>query len=135
VLSAKSGPPRNISRLLVFKLGANGELPAPPPLNQMKLDPPAFTGTAAQVAQGAGLFQRYCSVCHGDAAVAGALNPDLRRSGLIGDPKAVRAIVIEGKLQHQGMVSFKAALKDADAEAIRQYVIKRANEDKALEGS
>ncbi len=31
--------------------------------------------------------QRYCSVCHGDAAVAGALNPDLRRSASIGDVK------------------------------------------------
>jgi len=43
--------------------------------------------------------------------------------------------VIDGQCQHRGMVSFKAALKPADAEAIRQYVIKRANEDKALEGS
>ncbi|MBS1239584.1 MAG: Pyrrolo-quinoline quinone, partial [Proteobacteria bacterium] len=135
VLSAKSGSPRNISRLLVFKLGGTAKLPPPPPLGKRVLDPPAFTGTAAQAAGGAGLYQRYCSVCHGDAAVAGALNPDLRRSGLIGDPKAIKAIVIDGQLQHRGMVSFKAALKPADAEAIRQYVIKRANEDKALEGS
>jgi alcohol dehydrogenase (cytochrome c)/quinohemoprotein ethanol dehydrogenase len=31
------------------------------------------------------------------------------------------------------MVSFASALRPADAEAIRQYLIKRANEDKALE--
>jgi alcohol dehydrogenase (cytochrome c)/quinohemoprotein ethanol dehydrogenase len=32
------------------------------------------------------------------------------------------------------MVSFRSALKPADVENIRQYLIKRANEDKALEG-
>jgi alcohol dehydrogenase (cytochrome c)/quinohemoprotein ethanol dehydrogenase len=31
------------------------------------------------------------------------------------------------------MISWKAALTPDDAEAVRQYVIKRANEDKALE--
>ena len=43
-----------------------------------------------------------------------------------------RSVVIDGMLQHNGMVSFKSALKPADADAIRHYVIKRANEDKAL---
>jgi quinohemoprotein ethanol dehydrogenase len=42
-------------------------------------------------------------------------------------------VVIDGALQHNGMVSFREAVSAADAEAIRQYVIKRANEDKALE--
>jgi len=40
--------------------------------------------------------------------------------------------VIGGQLHEMGMVSFKAALKAPDAEAIRMYLIKRANEDKAL---
>jgi quinohemoprotein ethanol dehydrogenase len=31
------------------------------------------------------------------------------------------------------MVSFAQALSPADAEAVRHYLIKRANEDKALE--
>ena len=42
--------------------------------------------------------------------------------------------MIDGALRHNGMVSFATALRPADAEAIRQYLIKRANEDKALEG-
>ena len=42
--------------------------------------------------------------------------------------------MIDGALQHNGMVCSATALTPADAEAIRQYVIKRANEDKALEG-
>jgi alcohol dehydrogenase (cytochrome c)/quinohemoprotein ethanol dehydrogenase len=133
LLAAKSGFPRNISRLLVFKLGGTGKLPPPPPLNRRVLDPPPFTGTPAQLARGADMYGRYCSVCHGDAAISGALNPDLRHSNVINSMDAVRAVVVDGVLHERGMVAFKAALSPDDAEAIRQYVIKRANEDKALE--
>jgi len=45
----------------------------------------------------------------------------------------VRSVVIDGALEHNGMVSFMQVVSIADAEAIRQYVLKRANEDKALE--
>ncbi|MXP14925.1 PQQ-dependent dehydrogenase, methanol/ethanol family [Altererythrobacter confluentis] len=135
LLSGKSGPMRNISRLLVFKLGANGKLPPAPPMNKMVLDPPPFTGTQKQVDQGKALFARYCSGCHGDAAISGALNPDLRHSGAIASADTIKAVVLDGALKHNGMVSFKSAVKAADAEAIRQYLIKRANEDKALEGT
>jgi quinohemoprotein ethanol dehydrogenase len=134
VLADKSGPIRNISRLMVFKLGATGKLPAPPPMAQRVLDPPPFTGTAQQVARGSDNYGRYCSGCHGDAAVAGAVNPDLRHSATLNAAEAVKAIAIDGALKHNGMVSFKVALKPEDVEDIRQYVIKRANEDKALEG-
>jgi alcohol dehydrogenase (cytochrome c)/quinohemoprotein ethanol dehydrogenase len=133
VLASKSGRPRNISRLLVFKLGGTARLPPAPPMQALVLDPPAFTGTAAQVARGGALFGRYCGVCHGDAAVSGTLNPDLRHSPAIGSADAVRSVVIDGALEHNGMVSFKEVVTAGDAEAIRQYVLKRANEDKALE--
>ena len=135
ILAGKSGPTPNISRLLVFKLGAKGKLPPPPPLRELVLDPPAFTGTAAQVARGQALYGQYCTACHGDAAIAGQLNPDLRHSPTIGRTEAIRAIVIDGALKHNGMVSFKQVVNGDDAEAIRQYLIKRANEDKALEQS
>lgn len=133
VLARKGAATRNISRLLVFRLGAKGQLPPPPPMNSMPLDPPPGSGTPEQIAHGGQLFGRYCSVCHGDAAVAGAVNPDLRHSGALGSADAVKAIVIDGQLHDMGMVSFKSALRPEDAEAIRLYLIKRANEDKALE--
>jgi alcohol dehydrogenase (cytochrome c)/quinohemoprotein ethanol dehydrogenase len=103
-------------------------------MQQLVLDPPAFTGTAAQAARGGTLYGRYCSVCHGDAAVSGTLNPDLLHSASIGNADAVKSVVIDGALEHNGMVSFKEVVTAADAEAIRQYLLKRANEDKALEG-
>jgi len=133
LLSLKSGPARNISRLLVFKLGASGELPAPPALNQLVLDPPLFTGTEEQLKVGAPLFLRYCGACHGDAAIAGALNPDLRRSSVAYNAEAFKAVVIDGALHDNGMVSFQRVMDAEEAEAVRQYIIKRANEDKALE--
>ncbi len=133
LLSSKSGRPRNISRLMVFKLGATGGLPEAPPMAERVLDPPLFTGTQEQVAEGGALYARYCGACHGDAAIAGALNPDLRHSGAITSAEVIRSVVIDGLLHERGMVSF-ASVMDADgAEAIRQYLIFRANEDKALE--
>ena len=65
--------------------------------------------------------------CHGDAVIAGALNPDLRHSVAIGSPDAIKAIVLDGALQHNGMVSFQSAVTAADAEALRQYLIKSYN--------
>jgi len=135
LLANKGGAGRNISRLLVFKLGANGQLaPAPAPAS-MVLDPPPSFGTSQQIAAGAGNYARYCSVCHGDAAVSGDLNPDLRHSGVIASAEALRLVVLGGQLHTMGMVSFKSALNAADAEAIRAYLVHRANEDKALEAA
>lgn len=133
VLAHKARKQRNISRLVVFKLGGKATLPAAPPMAKMVLDPPPFTGTAEQAKAGGELYGRYCNVCHGDAAVAGGVNPDLRHSAALNAPEAIRSVVIDGALQHNGMVSFKSALKPEDADNIRQYLIKRANEDKALE--
>ncbi len=133
ILATKSGFTPNISRLLVFKLGANGELPEPPPLAERVLDPPAFKGTEEQVTQGAALYARYCGGCHGDAAIAGVLNPDLRHSATLTSEDAIRSIVVDGALEHNGMVSFEVAIDATGAESIRQYLIKRANEDKELE--
>ncbi|MDG2003490.1 MAG: PQQ-dependent dehydrogenase, methanol/ethanol family [Novosphingobium sp.] len=122
---------RNTSRVLVFKLGAKAELPAPPSLAERVLDPPPFTGTDTQVTRGATIYGRYCYACHGAAAVAGSLNPDLRYSATLSDSNAIKSIIIEGALKHNGMVSFEKALADEDSEAIRHYLIKRPNDDKA----
>ena len=43
-------------------------------------------------------------------------------------------MVIDGALKHNGMVSFSPTLKPADVEAIRHYVVSRANEDRKLGG-
>jgi quinohemoprotein ethanol dehydrogenase len=134
VLSEVAGPVRNISRLLVFKLGATGQLPPEPLLVRPPLDPPAVTGTPEQIAEGAQHYGRYCGVCHGDAAYGGTLLPDLRRSGLLRDGAAWANVVHGGILNDRGMVSFAKVLDLPQIDSIRLYVIKRANEDKALGG-
>jgi alcohol dehydrogenase (cytochrome c)/quinohemoprotein ethanol dehydrogenase len=132
LLSGAAGPVRNISRLLVFKLGGHGRLPPEPPLARAPIDPPPVTGTPEQIAEGGRQFGRFCSVCHGDAAYGGTVLPDLRRSGLIADAQAWKMVVHGGALKDNGMVSFADVLSSDQIDAIRHYVIKRANEDKAL---
>jgi len=135
ILSEQGGPVPNISRLLVFKLGGTAQLPPAPPLARRPLDPPPFRGTAAQVASGSYDFGRYCSQCHNDAAIGSTVLPDLRRSAALENRDTWMAIVHDGALKDNGMVSFSPSLSRDRIEAIRQYVIKRANEDKALEGT
>ncbi|KPH66180.1 PQQ-dependent dehydrogenase, methanol/ethanol family [Novosphingobium aerophilum] len=133
VISQSGGPVHNISRLLVFRLGGTATLPPAPKLEELPLDPPAFTGTPEQVAAGSYRYGRYCGTCHGDAAVGGGLLPDLRRSALVGDKAAFQTVVHDGALKSNGMVGWSDVMSAEEIEAIRQYVIHRANEDKALE--
>jgi quinohemoprotein ethanol dehydrogenase len=127
-VSFASGRVRNISRVLVFKLGGKDSLPPmqasePPPLTS--LPNPASSAT---VRKGERLFQRYCSQCHGDVAVSGGVLPDLRRSSALTDD-AWYEIVLRGDLQSEGMVSFAMELSHDDAAAIRSYVIFRRDQD------
>jgi len=133
VLAHKSGAVRNVSRMLVFKLGGTATLSPLTPQTKLVLDPPAATGTAEQTAKGAYLYGNSCSGCHGDAAVAGALVTDLRTSAALNNPELWKQIVHDGVMKDRGMVAWSADFTPEQIENIRLYVIKRANEDKALE--
>jgi quinohemoprotein ethanol dehydrogenase len=135
VLHNVSGPVRNISRLLVFKLGGAAKLPPAPSLAQSPLDPPLFKASVEVASAGGALYGRYCGVCHGDAAYGSTVLPDLRRSGALGDAKSWAAIVHGGALKANGMASFANVMNEQQAETIRQYVIKRANEDKVIDAA
>ncbi len=128
------GPVRNVSRLLVFKLGADGELPAEMELASLPLDPPASRASAETIALGGQKYARYCAVCHAPGAVGSTVLPDLRRSGALGNAQTWQAVVHDGILKDKGMVGFEGSLSKDEIEAIRAFVIHRANEDKAIEG-
>jgi quinohemoprotein ethanol dehydrogenase len=130
-LARKSGSVRNVSRLLVFKLGAKGALPALQPTADAVLDPPPFTGKPEQVAEGQSHYQNSCSFCHGDSGEAGGLNPDLRHSAALSNPQLWQDIVHDGVLANNGMVAWNKNFSKEQIETIRQYIIKRANDDKA----
>lgn len=123
-------PVQNISRLLVFKLGADGALPPIPELASLPLDPPPSRASADTIALGAQKYARYCAVCHAPAAVGSTVLPDLRRSGTLQNRDSWQAVVHDGILSANGMVSFEGSLSREEIDAIREYVIKRANEDR-----
>jgi quinohemoprotein ethanol dehydrogenase len=132
--SDKSGNERNVSRLLVFKLNAKADLPALPPEPKLVIEPPHDAASAAQVAAGKGLFDQFCSVCHGEAAVGGGVVPDLRGSPFIA-VDAWFSVVLDGALQQGGMAAFGPVLDRPKATAIRDYIVHRANEELAARGS
>ena len=129
-LVSDKAPVRNISRFLVFKLGGIAALPDAPALTDIPLDPPASRASAATIALGAHKYARYCAVCHAPGAVGSTVLPDLRKSGTLSNKGTWQAVLQEGILQDNGMASFASSLSSDESDAIREYVIHRANEDK-----
>jgi PQQ-dependent dehydrogenase (methanol/ethanol family) len=126
----------NNSRILVFKLGGQAQLPTRPVVGATvarALNPPLLTGSNEQVIDGQGSYARFCAGCHGAEAVADKSIPDLRYSPVLGSLSEWKSIVIGGARASKGMASFKAVLADTEAEDIYHYVVSRANADKAAE--
>jgi PQQ-dependent dehydrogenase (methanol/ethanol family) len=116
----------NLSRVLVFKLGGKALLPPVPARDRELPKPPAVTASAEVVEHGEVIYHRHCSYCHGDGMRTGGLTPDLRYSGP-GVHDAWQDIVRDGVLKPVGMTGFAQYVTEEDAEAIRQYVLARAN--------
>jgi quinohemoprotein ethanol dehydrogenase len=116
---------RASARLLVFKLGANKQLPAlaaAPPIP----DPPPLRASEETVQKGATLFARTCAQCHGQLAVGGV--KDLRQ--MTRETHAqFNDIVLKGTRVTKGMASFANLLSADDVEAVHAYLISRAQED------
>jgi len=119
----------NKSRVLAFKLGGAAQLPAAPPPPVPQTAPIARFGDAAMTGLGMAFYNGYCSVCHGNAAVmAGGVLPDLRWFNSLNDPEKWKKIVIDGSLESNGMSGFASVMKPEFAEAVRAYVVSRAND-------
>lgn len=111
----------HVGRVAVFKLGGHAPLPSDPELA------PPFNGStqnwpAQRVAEGNALYMRYCGRCHLPPAVAGNIIPDLRRSGTLQDAATWRAVVIEGILKDNGMISWSKFITAQQSESIRMYI-------------
>jgi quinohemoprotein ethanol dehydrogenase len=116
-----------INRLVVLAL--DGRAPLPPVASSTaRLAPPPATAAPEQVAAGKALYERRCYYCHGGAVISGGEVADLRYSALLGDAGAIAAVVHDGALATSGMPVFDG-LRAADIDAIRAYVIARANAD------
>ena len=111
----------NANRILAFRLDGGAtpvppDLPPPGPLPE----PPAQTGTAADIAAGAQLFGANCASCHGNACRAPV--PDLRRS-TAATHAAFKDIVLRGALQPRGMPRWDDLLSEQQVDQIHAYVI------------
>ena len=120
----------NASRLLVYKLGGKGVLPEAPAMVRPPMTPPPATAAADVVARGAGVYDTWCSSCHGGGVVGVGLLPDLRRTPYLHSAEEWEKVVIGGARAANGMASFSSVMSAADAQAVRAFVILRANQDK-----
>jgi quinohemoprotein ethanol dehydrogenase len=121
------------SRLLVYKLDGKATLPAPVAYTPPVLNPPPEFGDRGQLEVGEFQYDSHCASCHGNNTPMGRLSsvfPDLRYAGALWAADAFKAIVIDGALQADGMVSFRKMITTQDAEAIRAYIVHVANEAK-----
>src|SRR5690606_33006675 len=117
--------PRAPARLLVFKLGGTGQLPALAASEPVQ-PPPPLRATEATVGRGAQLDAQTCAVCHGQRAIGGV--KDLRHMTAETHGK-FNDIVLKGLYLDKGMASFADLLDQDQADAIHAYLIARANED------
>jgi PQQ-dependent dehydrogenase (methanol/ethanol family) len=115
----------NKSRVLVYKLGADTQLPSLPIAERNMPKPQPATASAAVIADGQKYYQRHCRYCHGDGLRSGNLTPDLRWS-TADTHTQWQDIVIGGSRAPLGMVSFSDYLTPDQSEAIRQYVLAEA---------
>jgi quinohemoprotein ethanol dehydrogenase len=122
-------------RLVVFSLDGDTPLPAqPPPYVPQPLVYKDFSVDDELATQGASLFGRNCAICHGGGAVANAMAPDLRASGVPLEFTAFAEVVRGGSRVNRGMPPF-AALEDDELEAMRHYIRAVAHRDAGMAGN
>lgn len=127
------GAPPTVNRIVTFALGGEAELPkAEAP--SLVLNPPAHTASEEQVSMGRVAYNKNCWMCHGDTGVNNGGVPNLRYSATISDSEVWSAFVLSGIAEPRGMPNFSGYVTPAEAEAIRAYMIKRANDLKENPG-
>lgn len=123
----------NVSRVLTFKLGADGSLPEITWKPRVAFNPPAATGDSESIREGYGLYQDICMGCHGLNAVSGLLIPDLRGSALLYDLDGWNRVVRDGEIQDKGMAAFGEWVDEEQSSAIRDYIIQQARRGAELQ--
>jgi len=118
------------SRLLVYTLDGDAVLPEMLSYTPPELNPPANFGDETLLAAGEQHYNEHCASCHGNNGRVSSLFPDLKYSPALNSAELFSAIVIDGALQNNGMVSFREFLDADDADAIRAYVVSLSNDAK-----
>jgi PQQ-dependent dehydrogenase (methanol/ethanol family) len=116
----------NEGQLLVFKRGGEAPMPIPPRRPARRVEAPPATAPPEEVRRGRDLYARHCFYCHGFAAEASGLHPDLRYASRQVH-ESWNDIVLGGTRQGGGMASFADQLSTEESEAVHAYVIDRAH--------
>ncbi len=110
--------------LVAFSLDGTASVPAqPPPTFAVPLTAD-FTVTPALAQVGAELYAR-CSACHGPAAVAAGMAPDLRASFVVTSTEQFTRIVRGGARSARGMPTY-ADITDQELTALQHYLRQQA---------
>lgn len=119
--------PPVVGKVVTFKLGGTGEIEGAD-VAMIERTPKAdrFGDTELETA-GLLHFQRNCAVCHGEFALGSGVLPDLRWSTYTSTSELWSAVVADGALSDNGMVSFSDYLSPEDIEAVRAYVLSQAH--------
>ena len=120
----------NYARLLVYKLGGDAALAEMITYTPPELNPPANFGDDELLTQGESHYNENCASCHGNNGRVSSLFPDLKYAAALNSSALFNAIVIDGVLENNGMVSFSDSLSMDDADAIRAYVVSLSNDAK-----
>lgn len=124
----------NYSRMLVFTLDGNAQLPEPLTFTPPELNPPPLTASADVVARGQEVYNANCSICHGNGGLArGANFPNLLVSPMLHSQEGFDSIVLQGARAERGMPSFADKLMAEDTQAILGYLVSRATEQLAAQ--
>ena len=112
----------NEGRIVAFKLDGGATPPAPPLTETPFPEPPKEEGSAAQIAAGEVLYNRFCGRCH---QLGRGILPDLRR---LDAPKhqLFYEIVLNGAFVPKGMGRWDDVLSRSDAESIHAYIVDEA---------
>ena len=120
----------NYSRLLVFKLGSNKQLPPVIPYTPLKLNPPPLMASAQEVEAGRVNYDSYCAICHGaNATMRRSSFPNLLVSPMLHTQEGFDQVVLQGVRSERGMAGFADKLQAADSATVRAYLIARAHEE------
>ena len=125
-----TGSDFNSGRVLVFKLGADGQLPAAEEDVDFEFEIPAPLDVSDEVlARGKQVFANACVVCHGDQAYSSGFIPNLRFSAVTKDPELWQEVVRGGMLADNGMPPFGSSYDAESIEMVRAYIISEANSE------
>ena len=114
-------------RVLVYKLGGKADLVINKPVRNL-VKPPLFDASDEKIALGKKHYYQQCALCHGLSVISGGGIPDLRYSPMLAND-AWFSVILDGVLEDRGMISFSERLSREEVDAIRVFVIDKANAD------